>query len=50
MSDDNSTAAGSCERYGNANDADIEELMEDVLSRNKKKSTKYADKQKVLFI
>ena len=44
MSDDNSTAAGGCERYGNADDADIDELMEDVLSRNRKKSTKYAVK------
>ena len=45
MLDDNSTAAGGCERYGTADDADIDELMEDVLSRSTKNH-----KQKVLFI
>ena len=42
MSDDNNTAAGGCERYGNADDADVDEIMEDVLSRNTKHPTKYA--------
>jgi hypothetical protein len=36
MSDDNSTAAGGCERYGNADDVDIDELMEGVLSHSTK--------------
>jgi len=44
MSDD-TTAAGGCEqRYGNADEADIDELMQDALSSNTKKSTKYAIK------
>lgn len=40
MSDDNSTA----KRFGNADDATIDESMEDVLSLNTKESTKYAVK------
>jgi hypothetical protein len=40
MSDDNSTAAGGCERYGNADDVDIDELMEGVLSHSTKKNHK----------
>jgi hypothetical protein len=31
MSDDNNTVAGGCERYGNADDADIDQIMKDYL-------------------
>ena len=44
MSDDNNTVAGGCERYGNADDADIDELMEGVLSYSTKKIIKCAVK------
>ena len=50
MSDDNSTAAGGCERYGNADDADIDELMEDVLSRNRKKIHKVCSQNVVRLL
>ena len=44
MSEDNSKAAGGCERYGNADDADIDELMEGVLSHSTNKFITYAVK------
>jgi len=39
MSDEN---CGGCERYGNVDNANIDEIMEDVLSCSTKTSTKYA--------
>ena len=48
MSDDNSTAAGGCERYGKADD--IDELMEDVLSRNTNKIHKVCSQNAVRLL
>ena len=44
MSADNSTTAGGYEIYCNADDDDIDELIEDVLTITQKKPTKYTVK------